>query len=671
MNREKIFQKVIEWSFSLLFLLVPLIMTPWNYELFEYNKMMLVYFLTVVIAGAWLARMILVKRILFRRTPFDLPLLLFLLSQILSTVFSIDRHTSIWGYYSRFHGGLLSTISYILIYYALTDNLEKKQIITLLKWLLASAGVVSFYGVLEHFGIDAKYWVQDVQNRVFSTLGQPNWLAAWLAIILPFPLSFIFQNKLKNKTLVIIYSLLLITYTLSLIFTQSRSGISSAFLGLVVFGFFFALPKVLTVRKQLLIPLAGAFLIIVFAVGFWGAKSLFRNSINDFSYVFGLSDKADIPVHMVYEPGSSSGDIRKVVWRGAFKIFQAYPLFGSGVETFAYSYYQFRPLEHNYLSEWDFLYNKAHNEYFNFLATTGIVGFGTYMLLIGWVVVWNIKYLIGNREYILSKERDKSIINNTYYLLLIAIFSGWLTILITNFFGFSVVPVALCFYLFPAVSYLLTLPEEKETEIRNLKSEVLNQSQKVGLIILVLAGSYFLLSIIKLWYADTLFAQGQRLNKQGYFALALDSLKNAVNINPQEPIYRDELSWTEANLAVLSMSQKQQDLAINFAQNSFAQSDKALAISPFNLNFVKTRVKIYLKLAEIDQSYYQDALNTLSHAIELAPTDPKLRYNLGLIYYQVGEKQKAVETLETTLLMKPGYPEPAAALSAIKKELGK
>lgn len=671
MNWGKIFQKVIEWSFSLLFLLVPLIMTPWNYELFEYNKMMLVYFLTVVIAGAWLARMILVKRILFRRTPFDLPLLLFLLSQILSTVFSIDRHTSIWGYYSRFHGGLLSTISYILLYYALTANLEKKQIITLLKWLLASAGVVSFYGVLEHFGIDAKYWVQDVQNRVFSTLGQPNWLAAWLAIILPFPLSFILQNKLKNKTLVIIYSLLLITYTLSLIFTQSRSGISSAFLGLVVFGFFFALPKVLTVRKQLLIPLAGAFLIIVFAVGFWGAKSLFRNSINDFSYVFGLSDKADIPVHMVYEPGSSSGDIRKVVWRGAFKIFQAYPLFGSGVETFAYSYYQFRPLEHNYLSEWDFLYNKAHNEYFNFLATTGIVGFGTYMLLIGWVVVWNIKYLIGNREYILSKERDKSIINNTYYLLLIAIFSGWLTILITNFFGFSVVPVALCFYLFPAVSYLLILPEEKETEIRNLKSEVLNRSQKAGLIILVLAGSYFLLSIIKLWYADTLFAQGQRLNKQSYFALALDSLKNAVNINPQEPIYRDELSWTEANLAVLSMSQKQQDLAINFAQNSFAQSDKALAISPFNLNFVKTRVKIYLKLAEIDQSYYQDALNTLSHAIELAPTDPKLRYNLGLIYYQVGEKQKAVETLETTLLMKPGYPEPAAALSAIKKELGK
>lgn len=123
-------------------------------------------------------------------------------SQIASTLFSIDPHTSIFGYYSRFHGGLLSTIAYLSLYWALVSNLEQKQIRSLINWLLASAILVTFYGVLEHFGIDAKYWVQDVKNRVFSTLGQPNWLAAWLAAILPILLALALSNRRKVPFLI-------------------------------------------------------------------------------------------------------------------------------------------------------------------------------------------------------------------------------------------------------------------------------------------------------------------------------------------------------------------------------------------------------------------------------------------------------------------------------------
>src|SRR3989344_2718845 len=113
---------MIAIAFYLLFIIVPLILTPWNYELFEFNKMLTVYALTLIIAGAWIIAMIRQGKILFHRTPLDIPLLLFLASQILATIVSIDRHTSIWGYYSRFHGGLMSTISYITLYYALVSN---------------------------------------------------------------------------------------------------------------------------------------------------------------------------------------------------------------------------------------------------------------------------------------------------------------------------------------------------------------------------------------------------------------------------------------------------------------------------------------------------------------------------------------------------------------------
>ena len=131
--------------------------------------------------------------------------------------------------------------------------------------------------------------------------------------------------------------------------------------------------------------------------------------------------------------GSKSSDIRQVVWQGAINVFKQYPVFGSGVETFGYSYYNHRPVAHNYLSEWDFLYNKAHNEFLNFLATTGILGLFSYSLIILWFAVWTLKHLKKDQTFLLP-----------------ALLSGFLGLAVSNFFGFAVVPVALFLFLWPA-----------------------------------------------------------------------------------------------------------------------------------------------------------------------------------------------------------------------------
>ena len=120
----RICNKVIEYSFYALFALVPLAFTSVTSELFEMNKMWLVWILTIIIATSWIIKMVLQKKILFCRTPLDIPIGLFLLSQIISTIFSLDPHVSLWGYYSRFNGGLLSITSYILLYYAFLSNFK-------------------------------------------------------------------------------------------------------------------------------------------------------------------------------------------------------------------------------------------------------------------------------------------------------------------------------------------------------------------------------------------------------------------------------------------------------------------------------------------------------------------------------------------------------------------
>src|SRR3989344_31341 len=199
-------QRIITWGFYILFFVTPLFFLPFNNELFEYNKMMLVYVLTSIITVIWLIKMVNLQSFIFNRTPLDIPIILFLLSQILSTVLSIDQHTSIFGYYSRSNGGLLSIISYILLYYALISNFTKEQVLKFLKVAVLGGVAVSLYAIPEHFGLSpscviltqtltADCWVQDVQARVFATLGQPNWLAAYLGMLIFPSLYFVLTEK--------------------------------------------------------------------------------------------------------------------------------------------------------------------------------------------------------------------------------------------------------------------------------------------------------------------------------------------------------------------------------------------------------------------------------------------------------------------------------------------
>ncbi|MBI1982087.1 MAG: hypothetical protein HYS68_00670 [Candidatus Levybacteria bacterium] len=119
----KICNRIIEYAFYALFFLLPLVFTSDTYELFEFPKMWLVFAITLIIACFWLIKMVLQGRFFVAQTPLDIPIVLFLLSQIISTIFSLDIHVSMWGYYSRFNGGLLSILSYIFLYYAFISNI--------------------------------------------------------------------------------------------------------------------------------------------------------------------------------------------------------------------------------------------------------------------------------------------------------------------------------------------------------------------------------------------------------------------------------------------------------------------------------------------------------------------------------------------------------------------
>ena len=659
---KNVFNKIISFSFYTLLFLTPLIMTPYNYELFEFNKMIFVYGMTIIIAGAWLGKAIVEAKLIIKRTPLDVPIALCLLSSVLSTIFSINPHTSIWGYYSRFHGGLLSTICYIVLYYSFVSNFNQQKTLRALNVLLASAFLVCVYGVLERFGIDQAFWVQDVKNRVFSTLGQPNWLGAFINSLIFIPLGLLLANRSRNTKNVIahfsarhaIFYILYTIFFLCLIFTNSKSAILAFWLGLLVFSFLiqkgYSFKGVSFLRKLLIV---WVFSLVIYTL--FGGKTY--NHIKKAPGWLNIFTNKVLPSPPAIPPTpdkpfiSESSDIRKIVWLGALKIFKAYPVFGSGLETFSYSYYRFKPVEHNLLSEWDFLYNKAHNEFLNILACQGALGIITYLFLIGSFIFWIIKILL---------KKDPSI--SQYLNILISLFTGYLTILITNFFGFSVVVIGLLFFLIPAFCFCLA--DTCQFRVLTLKFTdgkvyVKTRSlQYLQLVVLTLVAGYLLIKVVNLWRADFYFNQGEKYYQSDWLVNSITNLEKAILLNPAEPLYHSQMAQSAVKLTTAYNeidSSESAKLVNDLKDLSLKEIELTLELNPVHLNYYKHAVKVYIYLSLIEPEFKNKAIEVLNQAIKLAPNDAKLYYNLGLLYEQQNKLNEARTAWQKALKLKPNY----------------
>lgn len=657
--------------------------------------MILTYALTVVVGFLWALRIIAERKITIKRSPLDLFLLLFLASQIISTVLSIDVHTSIFGYYSRFNGGLLSIVCYTFLYFAFTSNISKISLKRILRFTLISAFLVSMYGILERMGIDKDYWVQDVQNRVFSTLGQPNWLATYVDGLLPVSLSlgliaFITNEEKRSRWISALpYAILSIVFYTTLLFTQSRSGFIGLWVGLLFF-FIVILFLRLRIQKDSIAPFFFvrkfvfpalfilALLTFVFGTPFSQLEGITYPGIQKRFSTEQAPQEAKVTGPALETGGTESGEIRKIVWKGALDIAKAYPFFGSGVETFAYSYYKFRPVEHNFVSEWDFLYNKAHNEYLNYLATTGIVGLGTYLALLGVFCIGTLAYLWRAQKDIRQKtlaHKAKTLNPETTDLLAKAFFTtgvlaGLFGIYISNFFGFSVVIINIFIFIFPAFVYVYTekLSDTFEFVFFKKAKPTFGFPSWAGIALSAFIMVYLLSTIARWWVADKDFALGKNYDKVGEFSSAYPLLLSAIQGNPSEPLFQDEASINAAGLALTADEQKESTLSGQLIDQAIEWSDSTIRISPNNPNFYRTRVRVFYSLAQIDPKYYDDALTAIKKATDLAPTDPKIAYNYGLILGQSGKLDEGITQLQKAINLKPDYRDPIYALGLFYHE---
>jgi O-antigen ligase len=179
-------------------------------------------------AGLWGIKCILARRWLFRRTPVDVPILLFTLVAGLSVLTAVDPRYSLEEFV---HEWLLG----VFLFYLVVNNVRPGQMKVLLGALLLGNGIMVAYGIFDFFRSGGQFF--DYQIRAKSLHSGFGTFSTYLVTAAPYLLAAAFAaDKTLHRWLLLV---LLALNFMALYLTHSRGAWVAAALLLVLAGWRF------------------------------------------------------------------------------------------------------------------------------------------------------------------------------------------------------------------------------------------------------------------------------------------------------------------------------------------------------------------------------------------------------------------------------------------------
>lgn len=371
---EKRYQTWIERLIAVLVFLLPLVIFPFSEDAFALPKLMVVRLFTFGLIILWIKGKVGgnglrgLSRSLFS-SPLDLPVLAFLVVSILATIFSTNSGLSWRGMYYFYFEGLQAIIIYWMLYLVVKNSVSERGREMVIKAILFGSGFVGVYAIIQKLGLDPLPWLSSPRPRVWSTLGNPNFLGAYLAMVIPLAIDRITGLGRTRRHKLCLIALLGVLLS-ALAFTASRGAFVALLIALTVW----TVVKIKTqgnFRRWILVVVATLLVIIL------AGKLVERKAQQEpFTRMVSLVNWK--------EPNIAS---RLSGWKAALIMVEKRPLLGYGLDTFGLHFRRFMPEGYEQLTRQNANPAYVHNELLQKAATTGLAGVGVYLWLII-SVVW-------------------------------------------------------------------------------------------------------------------------------------------------------------------------------------------------------------------------------------------------------------------------------------------
>lgn len=368
---------------------VPLAFNTDTFDVFNLTKFTLVIVLTLVALGLWIFESVQRKRVLFPRTGIELPMLALLLAAGLSTLASFAKVVSILGFYKSYDG-LISIAAFTVFALSAAEVLDSKAHLRACLYALAFGGGIpsAVYGVLQYvtfategrIRLDWELWgpASFKTSSIFSTYGNPNHFAAFLAIALPVAVVLaVTSTEAPIKWLGWGFGVLA---TLEILQAQSR-GAWAAYAAVTVVLALVFLPE-LKSRPRRVAAIAGGWVgLFVFAAVALRSRT---NLLTRLASMVAVND--------------TSSRQRVLLWRAGIDAALDKPLFGWGLDTFRTVFLRYQGMEFFKRYGPNQIANGPHNVFISWLYSAGILGLGAFLWM-NWAVFSRVlRYCTASRQ---------------------------------------------------------------------------------------------------------------------------------------------------------------------------------------------------------------------------------------------------------------------------------
>lgn len=704
MFTKRTFYKFFDFLILFPVFFTPLLFFVLCHDQFELPKLT---FLTLLTLPALVLE--LKQRENLRLTPLSLALLGLLTIEIAASLptTSLSWRTSLLGDYENF-AGLSTFFLYLIWFHIFSRHLNHEKTEKLFFFNSLAALLSALYAIGQHFGFDFIQWNPDsvVATREFASLGNPNFLSAYLAMSIPLFLCVSFKSFSKEPqpaskspflfwTFGIFGGLFLVLATpksANLLHLSSSTAFELLMraIGLCLFSVaglrFLLAPSWITLFAGTTILVSGllttgsrgGFLGAVLGLLFWlfltlrNAEFPIRHWISKIPrvvawavvplalFLFFLVGRGflnrlwDSTLHI----GQSLAVSRLHIWGPGMKMAEAKPLLGVGLDTFKIAFPYYSGIGYN---EIDGMFNSsrmAHNELLQMACTTGFLGLMAYLVALGAFS------FMGWKSYRAASGPSK--------WFLAAVFSSALAYQIQNLFSFGVAGINLLWFLLLAVvqwNYRsLTTPKNPPLGFRRF-----TLFEKPVLIFLLFLISWFPLNRLD---ADIAFGLGSAVAEAlkhpdlqasvetylNYSDYEIELLQKAVKLCPLETKYVLYLGLAYEQRAQLdSMHFKDWELS------ALASYEKAIQMSPYNAYYYNDQGRVCEALISPGNDYSAEAAVAYGEAVHWNPSSPFFNINWSNALQRLGKTKEAEAALTTAFQLDPTFAAKVLAQMAFEK----
>lgn len=655
-------------------------------EVYDAPKFLILIAFTAIFLILLALRFTVTGKVVFIRTPLDIPLLLLMAVAIVSTFLSPAQSVSLLGNQLHIHGSLVAIVTYVLFYFILVNGLKDAREI---KWLFSIttviAQILAIVTLMAYFGLKVlpSPWTHGTN---FTPTGASFSTAAILALLLPFIVVRILSAKKPLST--VANSLFLALSGITIALTGNLSTWIAAMIGLLI---------------MLLIINPAKTVKFLTPVKFFGLATPVVLII--LTFVLSLIPPMGKAVNPLYTKAQSFPQEIQLPFISSWKIsvssFRDIPLWGSGPATYLFDFTNYKPVEFNAGKFWSLRFDSSFNEYLQVLATLGGIGI---------LALISLTALFASSAYqTISQHRKESRHLQTSNLSLptesVALAVSGITFFVILLLHTSTLPLWVFGTIVLASFMKINLSETLSKHInspsdfknmflriaanvtsRNSEEETIKIDALPGVLLVVILALVAITAVVSknIILADYHHRLALNAVAQNNGVLAYNELVKTEGLNPKIDVYHTDLAQTNFALANAiaaakgpteaspggSLTDQDKQTIQVLLQQSINEGRLAVNLSPKSAVNWEILAQLYRQISGVAQNALVFSLDSYGRAILQDPLNPNLRLAVGGVYYAAKNYDMAIRFFSDAINLKPDFANAYYNLSVALKDKG-